>query len=743
MRKTILKNLFKSILMTIPFFLLFVAIWFFNTWNSMNVNELLFNLKMSLQGASVAMIKLFIIRALLPTVVVFLVILLLLSFIFKNPMKGIKRGLIIGLDLIVLFAALSYTWIKLDITSFIRQQLNASTFIEDNYVDPKSVEITFPEKKRNLIYIFLESMEVSDTDKENGGAFTVSRIPELTDLALQNESFAGSFGILNGGYSLPGSEWTMGAIFAQTCGLPLKINIEENSMSTQESFFPGVTGIGDILNENGYTQEFLCGSEVEFGGRGLFFRTHGNYNLTDYVYAKKEGWIPEDYSAWWGFEDEKLFDFAKKRLTELSKEDAPFNLTLLTADTHFEDGYVCRLCGDEFEDQYSNVYACSSRQVTEFIEWIKKQSFYDNTTIVISGDHPTMDADFCAEIPENYERKVYTCIINSAAVNENKDEARTYSTFDAFPTTLASLGVKIEGDKLGLGTNLFSSKKTLLEDQDMDYVCDELSKKSNFMNDLSGISQESIAKLNHADPSCQVSFDITDTSVTINAHDFADVAEQIKSVELEYKVDGLTENKHITQMKPCSDGSYEIVLNLDDINPHDTDFSVRLNTVLGATFTLFSQRGDMYLKQTDLTDYLKNVKEYVESGNYTLLITTRKNSAARLNDDQISLLHELGITDNIPKGEDATIIGIITSDNKDSVVSKETTELSGTLKNGYPITLKGSWNSTDEKDFLMDINGTNYMVARKGLHFAVVNNKTGHVADYADFDLIDSEVRRQ
>lgn len=35
---------------------------------------------------------------------------------------------------------------------------------------------------------------------------------------------------------------------------------------------------------------------------------------------------------------------------------------------------------------------------------------------------------------------------------------------DLFPTMLASLGVQIEGNRLGLGTNLFSDKKTLMKE---------------------------------------------------------------------------------------------------------------------------------------------------------------------------------------------------------------------------------------------------------------------------------------
>ena len=97
---------------------------------------------------------------------------------------------------------------------------------------------------------------------------------------------------------------------------------------------------------------------------------------------------------------------------QLSQGDEPFNLTMLTVDTHFEDGYVCEQCPTEYDTQYSNVMACSSRQVGEFLKWIQQQDFYENTTIVISGDHPTMDSDYCAEIDQegNYDRRVLRLI---------------------------------------------------------------------------------------------------------------------------------------------------------------------------------------------------------------------------------------------------------------------------------------------------------------------------------------------
>ena len=119
-------------------------------------------------------------------------------------------------------------------------------------------------------------------------------------------------------------------------------------------------------------------------------------------------------------------------------------------------------CDDKLGDnQYANVMACSSKQVAEFVEWVQQQDFYENTTIVISGDHPTMDSDFCEDVDESYTRKVYTAYINGGKAELSN--ARNYTTMDAFPTTLASIGVEIEGNRLGLGTNLFSSEQTLTE----------------------------------------------------------------------------------------------------------------------------------------------------------------------------------------------------------------------------------------------------------------------------------------
>ena len=161
---------------------------------------------------------------------------------------------------------------------------------------------------------------------------------------------------------------------------------------------------------------------------------------------------------------------------------------MLTVDTHFEDGYVCEQCQNEFGDnQYANVMACSSRQVDAFVKWIQQQPFYENTTIVISGDHLTMDSDFCNDVSEDYERSVYNVFINlpeGLDTSFEKTHNREFATLDMFPTTLAAMGVTIEGDRLALGVNLFSDEQTLTEQYGRKGLDKELMKKSKFYDML-------------------------------------------------------------------------------------------------------------------------------------------------------------------------------------------------------------------------------------------------------------------
>ncbi|MNT26765.1 phosphoglycerol transferase I [compost metagenome] len=194
--------------------------------------------------------------------------------------------------------------------------------------------------------------------------------------------------------------------------------------------------------------------------------------------------MTEDQKEWWGYRDTKLFDWSKEQLLKLKDDDKPFNFTMLTVDTHFMDGFVCDKClNNKDQEQYTNVINCSSKQVDEFINWIKQQEFYKDTTIILVGDHLTMQPDFpdFVDETESYQKTVYMTIINTDK-KANDGTNRVYSTLDMFPTTLYSIGADIQGDKLGLGTNLFSDKKTLLENYGYNSMKSELERVSKFYN---------------------------------------------------------------------------------------------------------------------------------------------------------------------------------------------------------------------------------------------------------------------
>ncbi|MBQ8231929.1 MAG: LTA synthase family protein [Lachnospiraceae bacterium] len=477
--------------------LLFLTIWLLEKYDNVSSDQILFQIKSPASGANNDLMSSAVVRVggfgIVLTAIENALYLLLSGGLrekFRNhcryrqycstklPAFFRKSALVFAVA--VLMMATEFFVSELDVIAYIDTVTTESDFIEEHYVDPYTVELEFPQKKRNLIYIFLESMESTYADVTAGGSITEDFIPELTALAKENTSFSNTDGI-GGALSFNGTTWTAAAMVAQTCGVLVKVPLTADNYGGEDEFIPGVISIGEILEKQGYHQTLLLGSDASFAGRDSYFTQHGNYEILDINALKEAGRLPEDYEEWWGFEDRKLFAYAKEELLRLSEEEEPFNFTMLTADTHFPDGYSCPLCEDAHQEQYANVLCCSSRQVAELVDWIKEQPFYENTTIIICGDHLTMDPEFLDEIDENYERTIYNCIIN-APIEPVCEENRQFGTFDMFPTTLAALGVRIEGERLGLGTNLFSEEQTLTEQYGFLMLDEELQKNSVFYN---------------------------------------------------------------------------------------------------------------------------------------------------------------------------------------------------------------------------------------------------------------------
>ena len=498
-----------QIVLFLFFLLTFSLLWGLRNFGNIGFNEIIFTLNMPLKGTSNEFMANYYLTALFPSLLIMAVELLLVVYPFHHnyyfKVLSKKHGIRIKtLPLripVPLFAGILGVWFfvlllaadsNFGIFSYIKSQMVQSALIEEEYANPGELKITFPEKKRNLICIYVESLESSMQNVENGGVFEVNYIPEITEMAKENVSFSQS-DLIGGAAVAPASGWTVAGLVAETAGLPLKLfeyndhkGGADNAMGHYEYFMPGAVSLGDILEKEGYKNYIMFGSNAKFGGRDRYFSQHGNYEIWDYKAAVRDGKISSDYYENWGFEDQKLYEYAKEKILTLANEDEPFHFSMLTADMHTPSGYLCELCPNTYEHKYANVLACSSVQLNEFIDWLKQQSFYENTSVLICGDHCSMVRDFFGEYTydkHNGEivRKVFNIFLNSA-VSPIKEKNRLFTTMDLFPSVIASLGVEIEGDRLGLGTNLFSEEETMAEKYGYETLFDELNKRSDFYN---------------------------------------------------------------------------------------------------------------------------------------------------------------------------------------------------------------------------------------------------------------------
>ena len=494
-------KIYQWILFAISGLLIFLAIllymsstWAMMTFNNVTFDQMMYLFSQPLTGTDPRQIIEYLVNPLLTTIFYTMLILtscyVVLFYRISVKRRDSKKRLDPSFVILFFLSVISVGGsVVLSVNEIGYEDIKAYYFEDSKlynqyYIKPEESTYVFPEKKRNLIYIFLESLESSYASKELGGVKDENLIPNLTNMALDKGVHFSNGEYLGGMLPIPGASHTASAMVAQTAGIPLKtasgVNLHVNNYGKDgEKFLPGAYSLGEILETEGYNQVLFFGSDAAFAGRDKYFQQHGNYEIRDYNWAKEKNLIPEDYKVWWGYEDAKMFEFAKETLRELGSQSEPFNFTLLTADTHFEDGYLDESTPNIFDDQYSNVIHNSDQQILSFIEWIETQSFYEDTTIVVVGDHLTMDKDFMRDTPESYQRTIYNLFLNTGYPTGIKTN-RLFSAVDMLPTTLSAMGVELSNNRLGLGVDLFSEEDSMIESLGYDAFYTELMKRSTF-----------------------------------------------------------------------------------------------------------------------------------------------------------------------------------------------------------------------------------------------------------------------
>jgi phosphoglycerol transferase len=366
------------------------------------------------------------------------------------------------------------------------QNSKPSPFVEAFYEPPQYV--VKPVAPTNLVMIYVESLENTYRNEELFGENLMDSLDEATKDWVEFEDFR----------EVRGTGWTIAGIVASQCGVLLK---EENSFDLAQQlglksinrigervneFMPGITCLGDVLQASGYQNVFLGGADPEFAGKGKFLAEHGYSRVLGRPHWESLG---ETEFTKWGLYDDDLLRHAKRELDSLHASGEPFNLTVLTVDTHRPEGHLSPTCAARGATELPDIVACTSDMLADFVHYMEREGYLENTAVVITGDHLTMPNVVQDVIDQEEHRTIYNRFYSPRPITPNRDELMHFSIF---PTVLDMLSFGYPGRGLALGVSalrpLEESELTIYDVADLD---DKLRRPSDLYDTFWGVEPSS------------------------------------------------------------------------------------------------------------------------------------------------------------------------------------------------------------------------------------------------------------
>ena len=347
-----------------------------------------------------------------------------------------RRKALRALPVTATAAAVTMLLMQFSLFSYAAAQFEPDRFAQA-YVDPKQVVLTAT-TPRNLVLIYMESMEQTYAD---AGLFGRNLLAPLQ--RLHGRSYASY-------HPAEGATWTMAGMVATQCGVPLKVYVEDDVRHQEQgkSFLAGATCLGDVLAAHGYRNVFLGGAPLSFAGKGAFLRDHGYGEAYGRDEWQRQG-IAADEQNEWGLYDSALYQRAQRKLVELHEGGQPFNLTLLTLDTHNPRGFYSPACRRHGAVAFDGLVHCAAEMAAQFVEFARERGYLKDTTIVIVGDHLAMPNPLWTQLQQAGDRRrMFNLVVADPLPAKNREELLP---FDIFPTLVQMLGFDLQGGRLGLG----------------------------------------------------------------------------------------------------------------------------------------------------------------------------------------------------------------------------------------------------------------------------------------------------
>lgn len=352
-------------------------------------------------------------------------------------------------------------------------------WLDRRYKPPPEEELRNPP---NLLLLYLESIERTYANDLFEDAYA-----DLNALGEQGAVFEGVRQMDNTG-------WTMAGMIASQCGVPLMPAglLHDSQFEPLAKVVPGVDCLGDILAEQDYQLSYLGGASTQFAGKGLFYSGHHFSTVKGREELEPLLEDPE-YVNSWGLYDDSLYDITADEIRRLDEEhDGPWGVVSLNLAGHAPHGYPSQSCVErqgEFDGQdilYS--VKCSTWLARNLIDRLESEGLLDNTLVVVLSDHLTMRVSVWDQLTALDRDNTLIMLGNDIQPQRIRRDA---TMLDVFPTILDALGFRLEGKRAGLGTSLFSDKRTLVEAHGIEVLNERLREETALQHRLwEGISPQ-------------------------------------------------------------------------------------------------------------------------------------------------------------------------------------------------------------------------------------------------------------
>lgn len=259
---------------------------------------------------------------------------------------------------------------------------DVAKYVSNHYAAPND-DLFGIAKGKNVIYIHLESTQQFLIDyklkDENGVEHEV--MPFINSLYHDKQTFAfdNFYHQVKGGKTSDAETLMDNSLFG----------LNQGALMTQLGGKNTFQSAPNILEQTaGYTSAVFHGNDSTFWNRNETYK-HWGY---DYFFSKEYYDVNEDNSFQYGLHDKPFFQQSVKYLEQLPQ---PFYSKFIAVSNHFpyseftddEAGFPMAQTDDETINGYFATANYLDAAVEEFFNYLKASGLYDNSVIVLYGDH--------------------------------------------------------------------------------------------------------------------------------------------------------------------------------------------------------------------------------------------------------------------------------------------------------------------------------------------------------------------